>query len=221
MDYRTVDEYYRREHLEFFARYRYPFYSLTFDLDAAGLKRALDARELPLYLNLSYLLLRAMQGIEDFRYRLLDGRVVLYERLHPALVVPAPGGRFSFCALRYDSDLAAFNREARAAMTAATQRVDLSGGAAPNYVYFTALPRVPFTHFTHVAPDDRTAGQSQVAFGKLRPEGERLWVPIGLQVNHLFIDGVALGRLVEETQALWDGAEPLLAAAGASRPPTP
>jgi chloramphenicol O-acetyltransferase type A len=216
MEYRTVDDYYRREHLEFFARYRSPYYSLTFDLDAAALKRALEERGLPLYLNLSYLLLRAMQGIEDFRYRLLDGSVVLYERLHPGLVVPAPGGRFSFCALRYDPDLATFNREARAAMAAATRGVDLTGGTAPNYVYFTALPKVAFSHFTHVVPDDPTSGRSQVAFGKLRPEGDRLWVPIGLQVNHLFIDGNALGRLAEEAQALWDGVEALL---GETAPP--
>ena len=214
MDYRVVDDYYRREHLEFFARYRYPFYSVTFDLDAAPLKRALDARELPLYLNLSYFVLAAMQGIEDFRYRLLDGKVVLFDRLHPGLVVPAPGGRFSFCALRWDSDVEAFNREARAAMAATSTRVDLTGGTAPNYVYFTALPKVPFTHFTHVLPDDPAAGQTQVAFGKLRREGGRLWAPLGLQVNHLFIDGAALGRLVEEAQALFDAAETLLPAAG-------
>lgn len=210
MDYQVVEDYYRREHFEFFSRYGNPFYSVTFPLDAGALRRALAARALPTYLNLSYLLLRAMQGIEDFRYRLLDGRIVLFARLHPALVVPAPGGRFSFCALRYDPDVAVFNRESRAAMEETSRRVDLTGGTEPNFVYFTALPKVPFTHFTHVVPDDPTAGQAQVAFGRLRRDGGRVWVPVGLQVNHLFIDGAALGRLAEETQALWDAAESLL-----------
>ena len=37
--------------------------------------------EYSIYLVLCYYMVRAMQSVEDFRYRLLDGRVVLYDRL--------------------------------------------------------------------------------------------------------------------------------------------
>ncbi len=199
-NYRVVPDYYRREHLDFFARYRSPFYSVTFDLDAAALKAYLERRRLPIYLNLAYFFTRAMQSVEDFRYRLRDGQVVLYDQLHPALTVPAPGGRFSFCALRFQTDLDEFNRLARPALERASAAVSLEGAPEPDYAYFTALPRVPFTAFTHVAPDDPTAGQPRVAFGRFQEEGTHLWVPVALLVNHLYIDGAALGSLAERAQ---------------------
>src|SRR5688500_18726168 len=99
--YRVVQDYYRQEHLDFFARYRSPFYSVTFELDATAIKAFAERRGLPTYLNLAYFFTRALQAVEDFRYRLVDGQVLLYDQLHPALTVPAPGGRFSFCALRF------------------------------------------------------------------------------------------------------------------------
>lgn len=199
--YRAVQDYYRQEHLAFFARYRSPFYSVTFELDATAIKAFVERRGLPTYLNLAYFFTRALQAVEDFRYRLVEGQVVLYEQLHPALTVPAPGGRFSFCALRFHPEVDEFNRLARPAMERASSTVSLEGAPEPDNVYFTALPKVPFTAFTHVVPDDPAAGQPRVAFGRFRDQGGRLQVPMALLVNHLYIDGAALGALVEQAQA--------------------
>lgn len=200
-EYRVVQDYYRRQHLDFFSRYRSPFYSVTFELDATAIKAFVERRGLPTYLNLAYFFTCALHTVEDFRYRLLDGQVVLYDQLHPALTVPAPGGRFSFCALRFHPDLDEFNRLAGPAMERASSAVSLEGAPEPDYVYFTALPKVPFTAFTHVVPDDPAAGQPRVAFGRFREEGGRLRVPVALLVNHLYIDGAALGALAERAQA--------------------
>ena len=66
-----------------------------------------------------------------------------------------------------------------------------------DYAYYTALPRLPFTGFTHVRLPDPTAGQPEIAFGKFRDDGGRSTVPVGLQVNHLFVDGADLGDLYD------------------------
>jgi chloramphenicol O-acetyltransferase type A len=197
---RVVADYYRREHLDFFARYRSPFYAVSFELDATALKADLDAAGLPAYLNFSWAMTGALQAVEDFRYRLEGDDVVLYEQLHPALTVPAPGGRFSFCPLEFHADRAMFNRRATPRMAQASTGVDLRGGKGPEFAYFTALPNVPFTTFTHVAPDDPLAGQPRVAFGRFARRDGRLFVPVALLVNHVYIDGAALGKLYEEAE---------------------
>jgi chloramphenicol O-acetyltransferase len=38
------------------------------------------------------------------------------------------------------------------------------------------------------------------AFGRFREEGGRLFVPVGLQVNHMYVDGLDLGDLFEAAQ---------------------
>lgn len=195
---RVVHDYYRRDHLEFFSRYRSPFYSVSFELDATPLKAELERHGLATYLGFAWTMTAALQAVEDFRYRVEDGEVYLYEQLHPALTVPAPNGRFSFCALEFHPDRAEFHRRAAPRLQAASAQVDLAGGKGPEYVYFTALPGVPFTTFTHVVPDDPLGGQPRVAFGRFTRRDGRLLVPVALLVNHVYIDGAALGRLYEE-----------------------
>ncbi len=199
--YQEVDDYYRRQHFDFYRDYRSPFWSVTFELEITALKNHLAERGWPVYLNLCYYFTRAMQELEDFRYRLLDGRIVLYDVVHPGLTVPAPGGLFSFQYHQYDPDPERFNR--RAARVAPADGVSLTESEHRNYVFFTALPGVPFTSFTH-ASDDPHETEPRVAFGRFRRDGGHLLVPVGLQVSHLFVDGAMVGALVEEAQSCYD-----------------
>ena len=201
--YRVVESYRRQPHFDFFSKYRNPFYATTFHLDMTGLKRFTEEREYPLYLNLCYYTTRAMHEIEDFRYRLLDGRLVLYDEIHPGLTVPAPGGLFTFAYHRYHPDVARFNERARQVSEASRQGVELEDPEHRNGVWFTALPKVPFTSFTH-ASNLPTDSEPQVAFGKYTERDGRLLVPVGVQVNHSLIDGNALGELVERAQRWFD-----------------
>jgi chloramphenicol O-acetyltransferase type A len=91
-------------------------------------------------------------------------------------------------------------------MARASAEVDLNQGNAPDFAYYTAVPGVPFLGITHAPHRDRTAGQPMTAFGKFREDGDRLWVPVGLQVNHMFIDGADLGDLFEAAQASFHNA---------------
>jgi chloramphenicol O-acetyltransferase type A len=130
---------------------------------------------------------------------------VLYEEIHPGLTLPAPDGLFTFAYFEYDDDVAAFNERAREVAATARRGVDLGESEHRNWVFFTALPKVPFTSFTHAtrSPDDT---EPQVAFGRFSERGGRLLVPVGLQVNHRLIDGRALGEAVEGTQRELDAA---------------
>ncbi|MEM7350570.1 MAG: CatA-like O-acetyltransferase [Acidobacteriota bacterium] len=201
--YRVVESYHRQPVFDFFAQYRNPFYATTFELDLTHLKAFIDEHGYLLYLNLCYYVTRAMSEIEDFRYRLLDGQLVLYDEIHPGLTEPAPGGLFTFAYYRYHPDVVTFNQRARQISQAAREGVELSDPEHRNGVWFTSLPKVPFTSFTH-AYNASTDTEPQVAFGRYSEREGRLWVPLGIQVNHMLIDGNALGELVERTQKWFD-----------------
>jgi hypothetical protein len=68
---RVVRDYYRREHLDFFARYRSPFYAISFELEAGALKADLERRRLPTYLNFVWTMTAALQEVG---FPLLRGR---------------------------------------------------------------------------------------------------------------------------------------------------
>jgi chloramphenicol O-acetyltransferase type A len=145
-----------------------------------------------------------MQSVEDFRYRLRDGQIALYDGLEVAATLPAPGKLFSFGYFGYDPDVAAFNQRAREIDRAARERVELSQPEDTNHVLFTAIQGVRFTGLTHAKPADATDARPRVAFGKFFERSGKLMVPVGLEVNHIFIDGAPLGELVDAVQREYD-----------------
>ena len=131
----------------------------------------------------------ALVGIDAFRTRLLGADVVLHDSLQVGMTVRAPDRRFTFARLEWQEDARAFLAGAADVIRRAEQGVDLGSGDAPDFAYYTALPKVPFTHFSHVALADPTAGQPEAAFGKFREDGGRTLVPVGVLVTDLYVDG--------------------------------
>jgi len=197
-----VPNYYRQEHFDFYRSYRCPFYGVTFTLPAAPIKALAQERGWPVYLSLCYFFTRAMQPLEDFRYRLLEDRIVLYDEIHPGLTLPAAQGRFRFSYFRYRPQAEIFFEEAREEYRREVQGPLLQSQAEPNAIFFTALPKVPFDSFVH-ASDDPSQTEPRVAFGAFRESPGGLTVPVGIQVNHVFIDGSALGELVARTEEVF------------------
>lgn len=204
MSYREVERYYRQEQFDYYSAYESPFYAATVPFDITALKAWAARHGYSIYLSLAYFFTGAAASVEDFRYRLLDDRMVLYERLHPGLTVPTPDGRFSFANLEWDPDPERFHRAARPVLEEARSSVTLAESRRHrNHLFFTALPKVPFTGFTHATELRPDAAEPKVAFGRFARRGERLIVPTGIQVNHAFVDGRALGELVERVEALY------------------
>lgn len=197
---RILDPYPRRPHLELYRRYPDPFYGVTFDLDMTTLRTDLRERGASVYAGCCWAFHRAVHTVEAFRVRLVGDDVVLHDRLRLGLTTRGPGRTFTFTQLEWDDDPARFLPAAAAAMTSAAASVDLTGGKGPDFAYYTALPKLPFTGFTHVRLPDPLAGQPLVAFGRFRDHGGRLLLPVGLQVNHLYVDGNDLGDLHEAAQ---------------------
>lgn len=199
MPYRVLEEYPRRPHLEFFRGRVSPFYSITFDLDATRLRERLAVGSLPVYAGFCWAFHRALLRVPAFRVRLVDGQVVLWDSLRIGLTVPAPQRTFSFATLDWDEEPERFLARAVDELARASERVDLAAGGT-DFAYYTAAPRVPFTGLTHAPHADPEAGQPQIAFGRFAPRDGRLLVPVGIQVNHLYVDGADLGDLYEAAQ---------------------
>jgi chloramphenicol O-acetyltransferase type A len=200
LDYTIIDNYYRREHFDFFRGFRSPFYGLTFTLDITDAKAYANDTGHSIYLILCYLVTRAAHQVEDFRYRLLDGDIVRYDRLDISATVPAPDGLFSFSFFDYHPKIEDFLEKARASSDVARERVTLEERQHFNQLLFTALPKVSFTHFNHPGRADLEDARPNTAFGRFTRDGDRLVAPVGLEVNHIFIDGNALGDFVERIQ---------------------
>jgi chloramphenicol O-acetyltransferase type A len=206
MGFRVLDDYPRRPHLDFFLRNPSPFYSATFELDATKVRARAKEIGASTFAAMVWSYHRALLGIDAFRTRLEGDEVVLHDALAVGMAVPAPRRTFTFATLPFDPDPIAWLARAAEVVADASTHVDLTGGATPDFAYYTSVPKLPFTSFNHVLLADPRAGQPEAAFGKFREEAGKSIVPVGILVNHLYVDGADLGDLYEALAASFERA---------------
>ncbi len=196
---RTVlHDYPRRAHLEFYRGYPNPFYAVTFELDVTALRARLVAAERSIYAGFCWAFHRALLTVDAYRVRLERDQIVLLDSLRIGLTVPAPRRTFRFSTVPYHPDPDEFFPAAAIEMARAAAAPELATDEdTSDAAYYTALPRLPFTGFTHAPLADPCAGQPEIAFGKFREQAGRTLVPIGVQVNHMYVDGADLGDLYD------------------------
>jgi chloramphenicol O-acetyltransferase type A len=196
----------RRDAFEFFRSFDKPYFNVCVRLDVARLKAALAARGTGGGLSLAcyFIALRLANLHQPFRLRLEDGRVRVHEVVHGSTTVLREDGEsFFFAELGHTLDFAAFSVQAGAAIDAA-RTMHAAFEPKPDdvaRVYFTSLPWLHFTSFSHARNWKREDSIPRFAFGRAQDEGGHLWLPMSVEVHHALMDGVHVGRYVQDFEA--------------------
>lgn len=206
----------RRETFEYFKGFDKPYFNVCVKLDAAPLKAALAARGGGSFsLACYWLALRVAHRHEAFRLRLKDGRVRLLDEISAGITVLREDESISFAYLPHDADWARFEQRADALVEAARHgrtpfdpRLDEEA-----VIHFTTLPWLHFSSFSHARNWGREDAVPKMAFGRADADGARLWLPFSVEVHHALMDGLHLGRYVQEMEAAMAAPEAWLGAA--------
>ena len=212
---RTIDlsTWPRRKHFEVYNAFDYPHFNLCANVEITALRAFVKQRSLSLNITLVYLYVRVANAIPEFRYRIRDGQVVEHDVVHPSTTVLTAGDLFSFCAIPYVEDYAAFAMQAAAAIERVKQQPTLEDDPGrDDLLYMTGIPWVSFTglmHPIHLHPIDSVP---RIAWGKFFTDGNALKMPLSVQVHHALMDGVHIGRYYAQVQEYLDQPERLLEA---------
>lgn len=198
-----TDTWARREAFEYFRRFDKPYFNVCVRLDAAPLKAEVAARGQSFSLACLFLTLRLANLHEPFRYRLDGGRVRVHDEVHGSSTVLRDDESFGFAYFDHSTDWPRFHRDGRAAMAAVRSR---SAPFEPRVdenalVHYTTLPWLHFTSFSHARNWGREDSVPKLAFGRLQAEGDRLWLPVSVEVHHALMDGLHVGRYVQALEA--------------------
>jgi chloramphenicol O-acetyltransferase type A len=195
----------RRDAFEFFRHFDKPYFNVCVRLDVARLKAALAARGSGgLSLACYFIALRLANVHQPFRLRLEDGRVRVHEVVHGSTTVLRDDGEsFFFAEFDHTPDFTAFAAQAGAAIDAA-RTMHAAFEPKPDdvaRVYFTSLPWLHFTSFSHARNWKREDSIPRFAFGRAEADGGHLWMPMSVEVHHALMDGVHVGRYVQDFEA--------------------
>ncbi len=209
-EYLDVTNWARRDLFEFFRGYDNPYFNICTRLDITELYTYLRSKpSVSISLALHYVALRAANEIEPFRYRLKDGKVLIYEIIHGGTIVLQPNESFNFAYFDYQTDFGNFIAGAQQSVDEASRdNKPLHDDPSENRLHFTVLPWVSFTSFAHARNFGREESIPKIAFGKFFKENDRMLVPFSVEVHHALMDGLHVGQYVARVQELLE--KPLL-----------
>ncbi|MBS1211116.1 MAG: chloramphenicol acetyltransferase [Proteobacteria bacterium] len=189
----------RREHFSFFRRADLPFYNVSVNVDVTGLRDTARKRRISFNTLLIYLTVRAMNRVENLRYRCRGDAVVLHERLHPSFAHLKEGEElFRLITVDFADDLLAFDQLVKAEIAKSTHYFNLEKLAGrDDFVFISSLPWVSFTSVDHTLSLKRDDGIPRVSWGKCFDADGKTQLPYNIQVNHMFVDGIHVGRFFD------------------------
>ena len=110
-----IEAWERKSTYEFFRDYDDPFFNIAANLDVTRLYRFCKDNNLPISLAALFLSLQAANEIREFRLRMIDERVVEFDRIEATQTILNEDETFSFCYFRMQDDIFEFDRAGKAA----------------------------------------------------------------------------------------------------------
>ncbi|HEY9500333.1 MAG TPA: CatA-like O-acetyltransferase [Pyrinomonadaceae bacterium] len=196
----------RRQLYDFFIDYSQPYFNVCARLDVTKLLALVRQRKIKFSVAIHYFGLRIANEIEPFRYRLKDGGVFVYDVIDGGTTVLLPNDTFSYAYFGYHRDFQRFTDEMGEAVDQVRNGTgELKPTMRDDVIYHTTLPWISFTSFSHARTSGRGESIPRFVFGKFVEEQGRLMMPFSVEVHHALMDGIDVGRYLNNfEQALSD-----------------
>lgn len=192
----------RRDIFDFFSKISNPFYSVTFNVDVTEAYAYAKRSGLSFYYALVYLVTRAINSVEAFRYALVDGELVLLDERSPSFTDLKKGSEsFHIVTMPCKGDIAefCFDAKRRSAEQTTFLSTDKEG---VDLIYISCLPWIELTALTNERNFDPDDAIPRVSWGKFHERDGRKILGMSLELNHRFTDGVHIGKFADALEKL-------------------
>ena len=199
--YRVIDEstWKRAAHCAVFRNCVEPSFCVTFDLDVTKFYREIKKKGSSFTFALIYIVTECANQIEDFRYRFLDGKVVLFDKIDTAFTyLDKQTELFKVVNVPFEGSIEEYCQAAR--QKAEAKKEYFTGPLGNDVFQFSPMPWVTYRHISHTNSGKKDNATPLFDWGKFYEKDGRLLLPFSVQVHHSFVDGVHIGKLVEKLQ---------------------
>ena len=204
-NYKIIDEktWERAMHCMVFRNSIEPQFCVTFEADITNFKEKVKNQGLSFTMAMVYAVCKCANEIEEFRYRFLDGKIVLYDRIDTAFTyLNKSTNLFKVVNVPFVDDI---NEYCKLAYKIANEQSEYFNGPLGNDVFqCSPMPWVTFTHISHTNSGKKDNATPLFDWGKYYEKNGRIMIPISVQAHHSFVDGIHVGQFVNGLQKYFD-----------------
>lgn len=180
-----------------------PEYCVNMNLDVTDFLQVIKKRGLSFTLSFIFVVAKCANDIEEFRYRFINDKVVLYDEVGTSFTfMNKETDLFKMINVPTQHTLSEF--EALARTTISEQEEYFKGAPPVDSFIFSAMPWISFTSISHTISATKSKGQPLFDWGKFFEQNGRMIMPFSVQVHHSFVDGIHVGEIVDKIQTCLD-----------------
>jgi chloramphenicol O-acetyltransferase type A len=147
----------------------------------------------------------ALNKVENFKYRIKDDKVVIYDTINASATIARTDHTFGFSFINFSDDFKTFNKNFIDEKERILNSTDLFPPInSDDCIYCSALPWVSFTGHKEPYSGQKNESVPKLAFGKVFKENAKFMMPVAISVNHALVDGYHIGLFFEEYQKQLD-----------------
>ncbi|TCC88140.1 chloramphenicol acetyltransferase [Pedobacter frigiditerrae] len=196
-----LENWVRKDHFNFFNRFEEPFFGVVVDIDCTIAYNKCKKEGIRFFLYYLHQALSSANAIENFRLRIEDDQIYIYNQVNASAVINRPDGTFGFSYIDYSPDFEEFQSIAKKEI----ERVQNSTGLVPagsgdNVIHISAMPWLKFTSLSHARSFSFKDSCPKFSFGKMTEIEDRKSMPVSIHINHALADGYHVSLFVDEFQ---------------------
>ena len=203
--YKVIDEktWNRAMHCMIFRNSVEPAFCVTFEADITRFKRVVKEQGVSFTLAMVYAVCKCANDIDAFRYRFVDGQIVLFDKIDTAFTyLNQETELFKVVNVPMIDDLKEYCEFAE---TIAKEQKEYFTGPLGNDVFQCShLPWVTYTHISHNNSGKKDNATPLFDWGKFYEKNGKIVIPISVQAHHSFVDGIHIGKFVDKLQRFFD-----------------
>ncbi|WP_196892518.1 chloramphenicol acetyltransferase [Aureivirga marina] len=200
-----IENWNRKEHFEFFTSYDDPFYGVVTEIDCSIAKKYAKINGFSFFAFYLYKSLKAANSVEEFRYRIEDGKVFCYDKIHAGSTIGRQDGTFGFSFVAYQEEFSVFLEDLKKEIDAVANSTGIrfnEEAKRMDAIHYSTLPWNKFTGLTHAKNFKFKSSNPKITFGKIFEREGKWFLPISVDVHHGLVDGLHISRFLEKFQEL-------------------
>ncbi|MDN3667461.1 CatA-like O-acetyltransferase [Algibacter miyuki] len=190
----------RKQHFEHFSALADPSFAVTIPFNVTQAYQVSKANKISFFTRYLHDCMRAINEVENFKYRILDNEVVVYDVIHTSPTILRQDKTFGFSFVHFNDDFKLFSDNLENEKT----RINNSTNLYPpvnglDCIHCSALPWVNF--IGHKEPNSGLLDSiPKISFGKATKINDELIMNVSVHVNHALVDGYHVGLFSEKFQ---------------------
>lgn len=196
-----IENWNRKETYFHFKDFDFPFFNVCLNIDITNVYKKCKTEKHSINLALHFCSLLALNEITEFKLRIKDDQIVLFEKVDGGATILLENNSIRYCLYEFSESYDLFSKTAfqneesirqKAVSDSRTKKIDI--------VHFSVLPWIAFTSISHAHTNLSTDSIPKIVFGKYFENAGKLLIPISVEVNHSLIDGWHINEFILKLQ---------------------